>query len=75
MLSSLMLDIKKSTNNRISTIITSENIKSFDTDLEPTIFNLANGTVILKFNHSAILQKNRNLKFLYLHFKFVHSVN
>ena len=58
MLSLLMLDIKKSTTNWISTIITSENIKSFDTDLELTILSLANGRVILKFNHSAILQKN-----------------
>ena len=58
MLSLLMLDIKRSTTNWISTIITSENIKSFDTDLEPTMLSLANGRVILKFNHSAILQKN-----------------
>ena len=58
MLSLLMLDIKRSTTSWISTIITSENIKSFDTDLEPTMLSLANGRVILKFNHSAILQKN-----------------
>ena len=51
-LSSLILDSNKKVINRISTRISSENIKLFDTNLEPTMSNLANVRVILKFNNS-----------------------
>ena len=43
---------------QISTGISSENIKSFDTNLEPTMSNLANGRVILKFNNSCLVEKS-----------------
>ena len=32
--------------------------KPFDTNLEPTMFNLANSRVTLKFNNSALVQKS-----------------
>ena len=37
--------------------ISSQNIKLFDTNLELTMSNLANGRVHLKFNNSAFVQK------------------
>ena len=46
-LSSLTLDKNKKSTNWLLTRISSE-IKPFDTDLEPTMFNLANGRVTLK---------------------------
>ena len=48
MLSSVMLDCNKKVTNWISTVISSEKIKPFDTGLEPTMSNLANGRVKLK---------------------------
>ena len=36
--------------------ISSENIKLFDTNLEPIMYNLANGRVILKCNNSILVQ-------------------
>ena len=47
MLSSLILDGNKRVTNWISNGISSEKIKTFDTNLEPTMSNLANGRVKL----------------------------
>ena len=58
MLSSLTLDSNKNFITWISTRILPEKNNSFDTNLEPTMFNLANGRVILKLNKSALVQKN-----------------
>ena len=60
--SSLILHSNKKTINRISTGISSENIKAFDNNLEPTISNLANGKVIFKFINSVL-----GLKFFFLY--------
>ena len=53
----LILHSNKKTINRISTGISSENIKAFDNNLEPTISNLANGKVIFKFINSVLVLK------------------
>ena len=58
MLTSLILDSNKGVTNWILTVISSERIQPFDTNLEPTISNLVNGRVILKFNNSVLMQKN-----------------
>ena len=55
-LSSLILDRNEKVTNWKSTAVSSEKIKPFDTNLEPTVSNLANGKVILKFNNSALVQ-------------------
>ena len=34
-----------------------ENIKSFDTNLKPTMSNVTNGRVMLRFNNSVLVQK------------------
>ena len=47
MLNSLILDINIKLTNWISTGISSEKIKSFDTGLEPIMSNLANGDITL----------------------------
>ena len=47
LLSSLILDSNKNVTNWISTGISYEKVKLFDTDLEPTMSNLANGRVNL----------------------------
>ena len=57
MLSSIILDGKKEVTNWISTGITSDKIKPFDTNFEPTMSYLANGRVNLKFNSSVLVQK------------------
>ena len=57
MLSSLTLDSNKKVTNWILTEIPPDKIKPFDTDLEPTISNLANGRVILKFSHFVFVKK------------------
>ena len=57
MLNLLIFDSNKKGNNWVSTRISSENIKPFDTNFEPTMSNLANGRVILKFNNSVLVQK------------------
>ena len=53
---SLILDTSKKVTNWISTGISSEKLKPFDTNLEPTMSNLANGRVILKCNNSVLVQ-------------------
>ena len=57
MLSSLILDSNKKVTDWISTGISSEIIKPFDINLEPTMSNLANGKVILKFSNSVLVRK------------------
>ena len=42
----------------VSTVISSEKIKLFDTSLEPTMSDLANRKVKLKFNNSVLVQKS-----------------
>ena len=61
MLNFLILDSKKQVTNWVSTRILSQKIKPFNTNLEPTISNLANGTVNLKFNNSALVEKIFNI--------------
>ena len=51
-LSYLTLDSDRKVTNRISTGISSEKIKPFDTGLETTMSDLANGRVNLKFSNS-----------------------
>ena len=58
MLSSLILNSNKKVTNWILTGISSEKIKPFDTNLESTMSNLANGGVTLKFNNSVLVQKS-----------------
>ena len=55
MFSSLILNSNKKITNWISTGISSEKAKAFNTDLEPTMSNLANGRVTLKFNNSVLV--------------------
>ena len=57
MLSSLILDSNRKVTDWILTGISSEKIKPFDNGLEPTMPNLANGRVNLKFNNSFLVQK------------------
>ena len=38
--------------------MSTEEIKSFDTNLEPTIFSLVNRRVTLKFNNYVLVQKS-----------------
>ena len=57
MLSFLILDSNKKVTNWILTGISSQKIKPFDTNLEPTMPNLANGRIKLKFNNSVLVQK------------------
>ena len=52
MLSLLTLDNNNKVTNWIETGMSSEKIKLFDNNLEPTVSNIANGRVILKFNNS-----------------------
>ena len=54
-LSWLILGNNKKFANLISIKISSEKIKPFDTSFETTMFNLANGRVILKFNNFLLL--------------------
>ena len=48
MLSSIILESNKKVTNWILSGISSEKIEPFDTNLEPTMSNLANGRVNLK---------------------------
>ena len=57
MLSSLILDSNKKVTYWISAEISSIKIKPFDTNLEPSMSNLANARVNLKFDNSVIVQK------------------
>ena len=54
--SSLILDDNEKVTYWMWTIITSEKIKPFDTNLEPIMSNLANGRVISKFNNAVLVQ-------------------
>ena len=56
-LSSLILDSNKKVTKWTSNGISSARIKPFDTNLEPTMANLANGRVNLKFNNPVSMQK------------------
>ena len=56
MLSSLKLDSNKKVTYWISTEISSIKTKPFDTNLEPSMSNLANARVNLKFDNSVIVQ-------------------
>ena len=58
MLVSLILHNNKKVIDWISTRISSEKIKPFDTNLELTMSNPANGRLILKFNNSVLVQKS-----------------
>ena len=58
MLISLILDSNKKVTDWISTGISSEKIKPFDTGLESLMSNLANDRVNLKFNNSVLVQKS-----------------
>ena len=55
--SSLILDSNKKVTNWILTGASSEKIKPFDTNLEPTMSSLANGKIILKFKNAVLVQK------------------
>ena len=57
-LNSLTLDNSKKVTDWISIGVSLEKIKLFDTNLAPTMLNLANGRVSLKFNNSVLVQKN-----------------
>ena len=54
---SLILVSNRKVANWISTRISSEKIKSFDTSLEPLMSKLADSRVNLKFNNSVLAQK------------------
>ena len=73
MLSFLILDSNKKVTNWILTGISSEKIKPFDTNLDPTMSNLANGQIKLKFNNSVLVQ-NVFLHCIVTIFKFIHSL-
>ena len=57
--SSLIFDSNKKVTNLISTEISSEKNKLFGTNIEPTMSNLANGRVTLKYNNSVLVQKQK----------------
>ena len=57
MLSSIMLDSGKKVTDWISTGISSENIKLFDTNFEIIMYNLSNGRLELKFSNSVLVIK------------------
>ena len=58
MISLLTLDNNKNISSWISTAISPEKVKLFDTNLELTMSNLANSRVILKFNNSVWVEKS-----------------
>ena len=58
MLSSLTLKNTKKVTKWLLNEISSEKIKPFNTNLELTMSNLANGRVILKFSNSVLVQKS-----------------
>ena len=70
MLSSLIFNSNKKVINWISTGVSYQkfdsNLIPFDTNLEPTMSNLANDRVKLKFNNSGLVQKS--LSSLYSNF-------
>ena len=71
--SSLTLDNNKKVTKLISTRISPEKIKPFDTNLEPIMVNLSNCRVIVNFNNSVLVQKKFFFIAQLLHFKFIHS--
>ena len=56
MLISVTVDKNEKVSYSTLTGISSEKIKTFDTKLEPTVSNLANDRVILKFQKSVLVQ-------------------
>ena len=58
MLSFLLLDSNEKGTSWISTRVSSEKIKQLDSNLEPTMSNLSNGRVKLKFNNTVLMQKS-----------------
>ena len=58
MLISLILDCHRKVVKWTSTKISYEQIKPFDTSLQPTMSNLANGRVNFEFSKSALVQKS-----------------
>ena len=58
MLSSLIVNDNKKVAKWISNRISSYESKPFDINFEPTMSNLTNGRIILKFSSSVIVQKN-----------------
>ena len=67
MLGSLILDSNRKVSNWILTGISSEKFKPFDTGLESTMSNLANGRANLKFSISVLVQNS----FSSLHSNFI----
>ena len=64
MLISIILDSNKKDKKVtywISSGISSEKNKPFDSNFKLTIYNLANGRVILKFNNSVLVQKSSSI--------------
>ena len=57
MFSSVILDSNKKFTQWISTEAASKEIKPFESNLEPNMYNLANSRATLKFNNSALVQK------------------
>ena len=51
------MDSNKIITNWRSTRMSPEKMQSFDTNIEPTMFNLANGRIIFKLNNSVLVQK------------------
>ena len=47
-----------------------ENIKSFDTNLKPTMSNVTNGRVMLRFNNSVLVQKRSSSTYSNFIFNF-----
>ena len=75
MLSSLILGSNTKVTDWISTGISSEKIKPFDTGLEPTRSNLANGIVNLKFYNSVLVQKSISSMHSYFSLNIVYELN
>ena len=76
-LKSLIMHNNKKVTNWISTRKSSETVKPFNTNLEPTMSNLANGRVILKFSNSVFVQQSSSLFYsnLILNFYIVFELN
>ena len=71
--SSLTLDSNRKVTDRISTGISSEKIKPFDTGLKPEMSNLANGRVNLQFNNT-VLVICFSVSSMYSNFVFGHII-
>ena len=55
MLNSLVLDVNKKITNWFTTRVSPKKIKPYDANLAPTMTNIANGRVSLKFNNSVLM--------------------